>query len=497
MRQIGKRFTSTVGPFLFLAVATAGSISLNTDLLAPPRFDGAGYAILGEALVTGRGYREINKPESPRHDHFPPGYPVALALLWRFTGRSVAAAHSFSAFCTVAAVLLAWKWFRTLYPPRSALILALALGLNWTWGRVGGSIQSEPCYLLCELLVVLLVVKFEYYDGIRIGIMLGVILAVSILVRHIGVCLAAAVAIDLGLRTRWKTLGSAGLTTSMLILPWAGWLALVHHHAQLSLFTTEGQLGRVVRQAIFYLQRLPDQIIGPFVEVGTVFQRSAIVAIVANFWAALATGIIVWGWMRSSLCRRRQLPAIIAVTTLLLLLVWPFTEAGRFLIPLVPFLLVGLAEGLAHILALMGLRYARRRGVAIVLAISVPYATYSIVNDRAGAQRNIHVDFDAACKWIAHDATRLGPVLTRHPGEVFWQTGHLAVEPDSADPIAIDRLIDRLGIAYLLIDNDRYVNAISSPLEQYVERCPERVTFLSGGRHGMASIRLFETRRPR
>ena len=119
---------------------------------------------------------------------------------------------------------------------------------------------------------------------------------------------------------------------------------------------------------------------------------------------------------------------------------------------------------------------------------------YSIVNDRAGAQRRIHADFDAACQWIARHATRLGPVLTRHPGEVFWQTSHLAVEPDSVDPDAIDRLIDRLGVAYLLIDEDRYVNAASSPLEQYVERYPERVAFVWGGGHGMASIRIFETR---
>ena len=85
----------------------------------------------------------------------------------------------------------------------------------------------------------------------------------------------------------------------LLILPWVGWLAMVHHHTQVGLFTTEGLADRIVEQAIFYLQRLPDQVVGPFVEVGTVLHRSPVVAVAANFWAAMATGIMVWGWIRT------------------------------------------------------------------------------------------------------------------------------------------------------------------------------------------------------
>jgi Dolichyl-phosphate-mannose-protein mannosyltransferase len=486
--------TSTFGACLFLTVVAVASVGLNTDLSAPPRFDGAGYAILGEALATGRGYREINNPESPRHDHFPPGYPATLALLWRITGRSVVAAHAFSALCTVAAVLLAWNWFRTMYPPRSALVLGLALAINWTWGRVGGSIQSEPFFMLWELLAVLVAVRAGRHGGTGIGIVLGLALAAGVLVRHVGVCLVVAVVVDLALRVRWKTLSATGLTTVVLVLPWVAWLALVHHHPQLGLFTTEGLAERIAGQAVFYLQRLPDQVIGPFVEVGTVLHRSPAVAVAANLWAAMATSIMVWGWLHTLQTPRRRLAGIVAFTTLALLLVWPFTEAGRFLVPLVPFLLVGLTEGLSHALARAGLRRPRDWAVGIVLALSVPYAAYSVVNGRAHAQRRIHADFDAACQWIAQHATRPGPVLTRHPGEVFWQTVHPAVEPDSADPDAINRLIDRLGVTYLLIDEDRYVNAASSPLEQYVKRYPDRVAFVWGGNRGMATIRVFEVR---
>ena len=119
------RLLSIIRPWVIVAGASAAMVVANTDFLAPPRFDGAGYAVLGQSLATGRGYSEIDHPEMPRHAHFPPGYPAALAIIWLVAGRSVAAAHLFSVVCTVAAVLLAWRWFCTIYPKKLALILAL------------------------------------------------------------------------------------------------------------------------------------------------------------------------------------------------------------------------------------------------------------------------------------------------------------------------------------------------------------------------------------
>src|SRR5437868_1319470 len=98
--------TWLVGGLIFAAAAVSAAWS--ADLRTPPRFDGAGYAVLAEALATGQGYREIDRPDSPRHAHFPPGYPVALATLWSATGRSVPAAHGLSLISTVAATLAAW-----------------------------------------------------------------------------------------------------------------------------------------------------------------------------------------------------------------------------------------------------------------------------------------------------------------------------------------------------------------------------------------------------
>jgi hypothetical protein len=39
--------------------------------------------VLAKSLATGHGYRNLNLPGTPFATHYPPGYPLFLALLWR------------------------------------------------------------------------------------------------------------------------------------------------------------------------------------------------------------------------------------------------------------------------------------------------------------------------------------------------------------------------------------------------------------------------------
>lgn len=473
------------------ALATA-AIAANLRLGAPPRFDGAGYAVLARSWLEGRGYREIDHPDAPRHAHYPPGYSLALAALWALTGPSAPAAHLLSLVGTVGATIAAWAWFRRLYPTRAAFGLGLALAVNWTWGRAGGEIQSEPLYLLLGQLAVLSAARFGPRSGWRAGIGPGVLLGACVLVRHVGIALALAVGLDL----IWKKrIGAAVVvisTTLAVILPWVGWMAWVGQRTQAELLVRGGLIGRVAGQARFYLERLPDSWTGPLVEIATVFRPGW--RLPALGWALMATAVLIGGWIRLGWAPRRRLAALVPALTLPMLVVWPFTEAGRFLIPLVPFILLGMAEGLAVLGGRLGLRRARTRASALVLAGSIPYAGYAIVAQRAEAARRTHQDYDAACAWIAREGGgHPGPILTRHPGEAFWQTGRHALAPRDDSTEAIDALIRHYGVAYLLVDGERYMHAPASPLGRYVARRPDRVARTWAG----DSVAVFEVRRPR
>jgi hypothetical protein len=293
----------------------------------------------------------------------------------------------------------------------------------------------------------------------------------------VGICLALGVGCDLLLKRRLSTALAAGLVAALAVLPWLAWVLTVHENPQVSHFARNGLREHVEENVLFYMRRLPDMVTGPVVEVGTVFRPSWRSAVTA--WAGLATGVLCWGWYAAARSRRRRLGALVPFLTLGLLLFWPYTEAGRFLIPLIPFVLVGTVEGLARLARLARLRRPRVWSAGAVLAAALPFAVYAIATGRAEAERQTHADFDAACRWIVVEGRRPGPVLTRHPGEVYWQTGRRALSPPD-DPSAVADVIGRYEVAYLLIDNDRYARAPSNPLSRFAADHPEQVALVWG-----------------
>lgn len=467
-----------------IGVLATVSVGLGARFASPPRYDGAGYAILGLGLSQGLGYVELNHPDRPPHAHFPPGYPLVLALLFRAVGPSNGMIHGLSIILTVAAILVYGRWFRSLYPPSTAVLLGLALALNWTWGRIGGAIQSEPLFLLLGAIIVA-IHPWASRQGPRGGFALGVLLASAILTRHVGVCLFVAVSIDLALARRWATLATSSIVVAALLAPWLSWLGGSGRTTQAGLFSAHEFVTNMASQAIFYVRRIPDQLIGPVVEVATVFARSPRLSWISTVAALGVSAPIVWGWVRLLRNPRRRMAGLVPLATLPLLLVWPFTEAGRFLIPLVPFLVLGAMEGLAPLGTRLAFKHPRRLASAIVLLLSFPYTLYSLASGRASAQEATHEAFDSACAWIVAHGDRPGPVLGRYPADLFWQTGRQALELSGA-PGSIDDAIHRYDVAYLVVDETPYANATKDPLALFVEKDARRTTRVWGPVDGVS-----------
>ena len=445
-RRRGEFAKSAVAACL-VALVSAVNIGFNAVWSAPPRFDGAGYAVLAESLLRGEGYRAIDHPDRPRHAHFPPGYPLVLAVTWALAGKSAAAAHAVSSLLTVGATVAAWLWFRSLLPGPTALVLGLALAVNWIWARTGSTIQSEPLYLFLSQATLLAGVAAGRRTALGLwrSIALGSLLAACVLSRQVALGLTAAVGIDLVARRRFADAAAAVGSAAFFVLPWVGWMATTGTAAETQAGLLVGGDGtwteRFVRQLVFYIQRIPDQLTGPFVEVGTVSERGPIVAIAANLWAVIVTGMILAGWLRCMRRPRRRLAGLLPLVTLAMLMIWPFTEAGRFLIPLIPCLLIGAVEGLVRVATLVSrisgtrLRVARIRlyAASLIVIAALPYSTYAIATGRARALESTHRAFDLACAWIAAHADRPGPLISRHPGEVFWQTGRQGLAMSSVE----------------------------------------------------------------
>ena len=233
-------------------------------------------------------------------------------------------------------------------------MLGLALAVNWAWARTGPGIQSEPLYELLGQVTILVAVRAAAFRGPVGTLLLGGLLAACLLTRQIAVGLLLAIVLDLCLRRRWRMALEVAAVTLAMISPWLIWMLLAggqqRTQASLLLEGSSGLLARAVSQGMFYLQRIPDQITGPLVEVATVIRPGSGMSSMANLWALISSAVIIAGLMIAALRPRRRLAGLIPLLTLVLLLAWPYTEAGRFLIPLIPCLLVGAVEGLSRLL---------------------------------------------------------------------------------------------------------------------------------------------------
>src|SRR5687767_14021589 len=80
--------TAAFGDAWVIGIIVA-TIALAIALAAIPNWpagvfqDDGIYVVLGKALASGEGYRYLNLPGEPYATHYPPGYPLFLALLWK------------------------------------------------------------------------------------------------------------------------------------------------------------------------------------------------------------------------------------------------------------------------------------------------------------------------------------------------------------------------------------------------------------------------------
>src|SRR5262249_40736112 len=109
------------------------------------------YVILGKALATGRGYRFLHLPGAPPATHYPPAYPLVLAMLWKIAPRFP---ENIQTFLFANALLLGIAAFgvdrysrRALgWPPFAAFAAAIVATLSTPLLMLSSLVLSEPMF---------------------------------------------------------------------------------------------------------------------------------------------------------------------------------------------------------------------------------------------------------------------------------------------------------------------------------------------------------------
>jgi hypothetical protein len=341
------------------------AIALAIALAAVPNWpagvfqDDGIYVILGKALASGEGYRYLNLPGAPYATHYPPGYPLFLALLWKLSPQFP---QNVGVFTFANAGFLALAAFATFHVARARLglstlgaaVVALAGSVSMPAIIFGVFALSEPMFMALLLCVLIYAERVSDRPGWRDALFVGLAGGALAMVRTTGMFVVPAFALVLIARRKFLPALIALAGCAVFVVPWHMWVAAHGREVPPILMGKYGPYDAWLTDAIrehgvpFVLQVMWKNARALYGMVWVMFTGSEAspralhppVAIVAA--AVLALG--AWRF-----ARRAPVSAWFVAAYMVLVIVWPF-EPTRFVWALLPLFCAMVALGIGAVL---------------------------------------------------------------------------------------------------------------------------------------------------
>jgi hypothetical protein len=435
------------------------------------------YVILGKSLATGQGYRFLHLPGAPAATHYPPAYPMLLAILWKIAPQFP---QNIQAFLLANAVLLAitavgvdrfahgvLRW-----PRFAACGAAVVATLSTPLIMLSSLVLSEPMF--AALLFPALIAAERAADGnasttriVAVSIALGALA----LVRTHAFALAIAFVGVLAWRRQWRAAILSGAVAGATVAPWQLWLA-AHagaasgslagsygpYSAWLANGAMTGGLAFVVRTMVLngreVLALIADHV------------SLADGALVRTGAASLTIAVMFIGAWRTA--RRAPVLVAFAVVYGLVLLAWPFTP-WRFVYAIWPIAILFVGETVALVAKQGADALSRIPRAAVVTALVLIAAGALREESRAYAQRswrqpgvNAAAEIAPLVRWVSAQTTKNDIVAVDGEQLVYLFTGRQAlpvapftaaeyVRPRTADENAesLRRLLREYPVKYV------------------------------------------------
>lgn len=499
------------GPGSATGLALAGlHLLLGAILFEPilfPGGDNAGYMILGDALASGQGYRDIYLPNRPLHTKYPPLYPLLLAVL-----TPLGSLQLFKLASLALTTLSVWCTFVLVSHLLDRRLAAVAAGLF----AISPALLDYSHYVLSEALFVVLAVAAllglercaggaEAADAPRrptTALALGLAAAAgAFLTRAAGLPLLGAAVLFFALARQWTR---AGISAAVTFLAAGGW-GVYQRRAG-----SAGSSATYLQEMLLRNPYEPDQ---GSVGIGDLLLRAAdnawtyITDVLpmtlagragwvseAGTWLALPgllLGFLAFvGWARRSVTQLGPVE-LFAVLYALMLVLWPpvWTDQ-RFLLPMLPLILAYGASGARELGNRLAVRSAKRwvrstpLTVLVTLAgIAAASSVLSLAPDRirclAGYRAGSPCDppafasFYRAAAWARDRTSPDAIVVNRKPRIFFWISGRRGdLYRFTTDTEAVLAGLVSVGADYVVVDavsgtTTRYLTPM---LRQYMPR---------------------------
>ena len=432
--------------------------------------DNAGYMILGDALRSGEGYRDVYRPDAPLHTKYPPGYPALLAVAGFFGGLQLFKVLSLAA--SAAAVGLTYRVGRRMAGPRVGLVAAAVVAVNPVLLQYSHWVLTETAFTAVTLLAVACYLRRE---GAADPAWRGGLASATgaFFLRTAGAPLLAATVATHVVRREWRrTLVSAVVTA----IAAGGWF--VYQRVAPGGRDYFGEFARVGTGAgevgslgsLELITRAGDHL---WYYVATGFPwsvlgssiRASDEALPVVLLGLLLTGLAVAGWVG----RARDeagLPEWFALFYVGLISVW--WKDLRFLLPLYPLLVIYVLLGARAATRALSLASSRdRRGVTAAIGVLlvvpgvgssarlVPERVACVAAYRAGdpCLPGRWRSFHAAARWAGDNVREDAVFANRKPRIFYWISGHRGeVYPFTTDHEELFRGLEEMGADFVVVD---------------------------------------------
>ena len=319
--------------------------------------DSVTYVLLAESVLEiGDGYSLSLEPGPPEpHTKYPPGYPLFLAPLVALFGRNFVVLKLVSTLFTAGSVALFCGYARRGREPLPWFCLALAFAVSPGVIDYSRWMLSEAPFLFFTLGALWMLREDDRGTGTGQPFWLALAASVmSFYVRSIGALLLVATSVSYLLRRQWRKFLIHGVVGAGLTIPWLVRSRLVtgttssyiEEFLLENVYTPEtgyldffGTVGRFFENGRLYATReLPRALVGS----DSTWAANPLVAVVAVVVCAL----VLWELVRRF--RRGPGPAelYLVLTCVAIMLFQTSVNDVRYLVPLVPLLLLYAADGI-------------------------------------------------------------------------------------------------------------------------------------------------------
>ncbi|MDP8253402.1 MAG: glycosyltransferase family 39 protein [Candidatus Kaelpia aquatica] len=426
--------------------------------------DSAQYLILAKSISSGYGHCALNLPGEPFFDHYPPVFSTLLSFIIAIFGLNYQAIYIFIAALGYVSLILIYCLMRNYLDRRSSLWVTLLTASNlFFFVYITKHILTEALYLFLSLLSFLLILKyFNSYDKKRYSVLIlsFILIILSYFTRYIGISLFLAVILFfIKIKRDYRAALSLSVLFSIFFLIWR----FIPWSLDINRSYIAGQFWLIdpYRPFLGSIFTDPGTLILRIIEGVNIYRRDIAVVIIPlmglmnysilKFILLPITLFVLFGLYLSFKDRERPVFNYYFIIYMSILIVWPYRETHRFLMPIIPFLYYYFIKGIIRALIFIKIKHTYSI-LAVVLLINI-IGNFFIIPDLTKISK-AEEEFISLHGWINDNIVDDKIILSRKPTVSFLLTEHKSlIFPYSKDPNDIwDRVVEE-EIGYIVVDN--------------------------------------------